>query len=402
MKRAEFLCTRCGKKYETDAPNFRCSECNEPLELPEVAVGKIRSGGGMQASLFERYADFFPFERSFPELHLGEGHTPLVDSPRLAGKANLRKIYIKNETTNPTWSFKDRGTAGALRHALELGYKKVGTLSSGNMAASVAAFGARAGLEVFILVGESTPKEKITPVAIYGSHVIQVKGDYADVYTASLQLGKKYDIYFANSDAPFRIEGSKTIAFEICEQLNFDVPDFVIVPTSSGGNFRSIEKGFREFLACGLIKKKPVLIAAQDIGICPIHKAFSEKKSFVEHFDNAEYLDNAIANPFPPSGNRVLQIIRETGGFTVAVSWKDMISSQADLAHEGIFVQPGSAVSFAAAKLLRENHTFSGEERVACVVTGSGLKYTPALERHNLNVHTVCLEDLDGLIGSLR
>jgi threonine synthase len=401
MKKVEFVCIKCGKAYGADAPNFRCTECDEPLEAPEITSGRIRTETGAWGSIFQRYADFFPFDRPFPELDLGEGYTPLIQSSALTQKAGVKSVLIKNEATNPTWSFKDRGTAAALRHAVELGYKRVGTLSSGNMAASVAAFGARAGLDVFILVGESTPLEKINPVAMYGAHVIQVKGDYGDVYAASLSLGKKHGIYFANSDAPFRIEGSKTISYEICEQMNFEVPDYVIVPTSSGGNFRSIEKGFREFLACGFTKKKPILIAAQDIGICPIHRAFSEGRENVEHFDDGIYLDNAIANPFPPSGNRVLEIMRRSGGFSVAISWEDILAAQADLAHEGVFVQPGSAVSFAAARLLRKNGVFGGETTVACIVTGSGLKYASILERHALKVHTVALDALDDLIGDL-
>lgn len=401
MKKFDLNCTKCGKEFSDSPLNFRCTECDEPLEIAEVASGKIKAEAGAWASIFERYSDFFPFDRAYPEADLGEGRTPLVDSPHLAERAGVRRVLIKNETTNPTWSFKDRGTAAAIRHAIESGYKKVGTLSSGNMAASVAAFGARAGLDVFILVGENTPMEKINPVAIYGSHVIQVKGDYSDVYAKSLSLGKKLGIYFANSDAPFRIEGSKTIAFEICEQTCFDVPDFVIVPTSSGGNFRSIEKGFREFYACGLISKKPVLIAAQDEGICPVHRAFTSNSPVVEHFDNGRYLDNAIANPFPPSGNRVLEILRETGGFTIALSWDDMLQAQADLAHEGLFVQPGSAVSYAAVKNLRKNGTFKGNERVACVVTGSGLKYASILDRHELKLHTVDLSELDELMENL-
>ena len=401
MKKFDLRCSKCGKKFSDSALNFRCTECDEPLEIAEVTSGRIREEAGAWSSIFERYSDFFPFDRSFPEVDLGEGYTPLVDSPHLAGQAGVKRIFIKNETTNPTWSFKDRGTAAAMRHAIESGYKKVGTLSSGNMAASVAAFGARAGLDVFILVGENTPMEKINPVAIYGSHVIQVKGDYGDVYSKSLLLGKKYGIYFANSDAPFRIEGSKTIAFEICEQTGFDVPDFVIVPTSSGGNFRSIEKGFREFFACGLISKKPIVIAAQDEGICPIHRAFTSNKNVVEHFENGQYLDNAIANPFPPSGNRVLEILRKTGGFTVALPWDEMLEAQAELAHEGIFVQPGSAVSYAAVKKLRKSGTFNGTEKVACVVTGSGLKYASVLDRHELKVHTVGLDALDALMENL-
>lgn len=401
MKESQLFCTKCGKEYRINKDCFRCNYCDEPLEIKEVCSGRIRTELGVYASIFERYADFFPFDRPFPQIELGEGRTPLLSSTPQAEKNDLKKVFLKNETMNPTWSFKDRGTASAMRHAIELGFKKVGTLSSGNMAASVAAYGARANLDVFILVGESTPQEKVNPVSMYGVNVIKVRGDYGEVYSASLKLGKELGIYFMNSDAPFRIEGSKTLAFEISEQTSFDVPDYVIVPTSSGGNLRGIEKGFREFYACGFIDKVPLIVAAQDMGVCPIHLAFISGKDVVSHWDNPKYIDNAISNPNPPSGNRVLEVLRKNGGLTVAVSQEKIIRAQAELASEGIFVQPGSAVSVAAIECLREQGILNSSDCVLSILTGSGLKYTEAFRHHHLKFHDVKLSEIETYIKNI-
>lgn len=399
MKQVSLVCTKCGRKYPADAPNFRCGDCNEPLELELVTSGSIRPGNSLRQNILERYADFFPFEQVDSRLSLREGFTPLIDASDLAGELGVGELYLKNETMNPTWSFKDRGTMVGLQHAVQLGFDKIGTVSSGNMATSVAAYGARAGLRTFVLVSSTIATEKLAPIAIYGADLITVDGDYSDLYFESLRVGEQQGIYFINSDHPFRVEGSKTIAFEIAEQLDFHMPDYLIVPTSAGGNLRGIEKGLREFFAAGLIDRIPKMICAQASGCSPIATAWTNGEDQVKHFGPTHTIAHAIENPFPPSGNQVLRLLQQNGGRCVSVTDDEIIAAQAQLAKKGIFGQPASAVPIAAIRKLRTEGYLTEHDSAAAIVTGSGLKYTAAFERHQIHFATCRLADLHGLIS---
>ncbi|WP_432409087.1 threonine synthase [Wukongibacter sp. M2B1] len=399
MKNIKLFCTKCNKGFPADQIHIICDECNEALELESVQQGKICEGNLLEQSIMQRYKEFFPSLDIDKEVSLGEGFTPLVESKRLADKLGVKKLYFKNETQNPTWSFKDRGTLTGVLHAMKLGYKKIGTVSTGNMAVSVAAYGSKANLETFIFVNRTMASEKLNPIAIYGPHLIKVEGDYGNLYFESLRIGKENDIYFINSDVPFRVEGYKTLAYEICEQLNFEIPDYVVVPTSAGGNIRGIEKGFEEFKNSGYINKAPKMICAQASGCSPIDRAYHNNEENISRFENPKTIAHAIENPFPPSGNQVLRKLREKGGVFVSVSDAEIVTAQAMLAREGIFAQPASAVPLAAIKKLREENKLSGDEKIACVVTGSGLKYTAAFEKHNLKAGDCKLEELGSFIA---
>ncbi len=402
MKNIGLNCTKCGKQFSSKAMNFRCDICDEPLELEEVKTGKITAGNVLNQNILERYSDFFPFLDLTDGISLGEGFTSLIESTDIAEEVRVKGLYFKNESQNPTWSFKDRGTFVAVQHAIKLGYKKIGTVSSGNMAPSVAAYGAKSDLEAFIFVMKEIPPEKINPIAIYNPTLVKVNGNYEDLYSKSFKIGEQNDIYFMNSDVPFRIEGSKTIAFEICEQLNFEMPDYVVIPTSSGGNTRGIEKGFREFKNAGLIDRIPKIICAQASGCAPIVAAYDKGQEKVHKFENANTLAHAIENPFPPSGNQVLRMLKENGGIAIGVTDKEIIDAQGILAREGIFIQPASAVPLAAVIKLRNQNYLNGTEKIVCIATGSGLKYTAAFEKHNLNSIECDIEELSSVIGERK
>lgn len=381
--RAKLVCPLCGLRY--DEPVQRC-ECGEPVEFElftsEPYIGK---------TVWERFWDFWPVEPAL-EFSLGEGDTPLVKS-KIGGELGVR-LYLKNETVNPTWSFKDRGTFLAMSYALKAGYKAVGTVSTGNMAASVSAYASRFGLNAKILVSESASNEKLKAVSVYGGDVIRVRGDYGRLYFESLKLGEKLGVYFINSDNPFRVEGYKGIAFEIAEEVT---PDYVLIPTSSGGLFRGVAKGFIELHKSGLIESVPILIAVQAEGCSPICRAFSEGKTKIERFEGPKTIAKAIANPYPPSGNAVLKLLRELGWLCVAVSDDEIGEAQRKLAREGLFVQPASATGIAALRKLVESGTIPEGAKVVSILTGSGLKTLSHAEGGK--IMECALEDLENCLG---
>ena len=400
MKKMNLICTKCKKPFPAEQLYLRCDVCNEPLEVEKVTTGRIKKGGALNQTILERYADFFPFTKIDKAISLREGFTPLVRSASLASELGIKSIFFKNESQNPTWSFKDRGTVVGIQHAISLGFEKIGTVSTGNMAVSVAAYGAKAGFKTFILGSANLSPEKLNAIAIYNPVLIKVDGDYAKLYFDSLEIGKQHSIYFINSDVPFRVEGSKTSAFEICEQMNFEVPDYVVIPTSSGGNIRGILKGFDEFRLCGLINRVPRMICAQASGCSPIYNAYHSNAEVISRVENPHTIAHAIENPYPPSGNEVLRKIRENGGTFVAVTDEEILQAQKTLARVGIFAQPAAAVPLAAVKKLGEENLFNEEDTVVCVVTGGGLKDTAVFENHDLKILSSRLENLNELIGS--
>jgi threonine synthase len=329
---------------------------------------------------------------------MGEGNTPIVFVPRLAEKIGVRSLGIKNESMNPTWSFKDRGTSCCTTHAKALGFNHIGTVSSGNMAASVAAYGSYAGFKTTILVKENLADEKLSPVAIYGVKLFRVAGNYDEVYSKSLEIGKEKGIYFMNSDVPFRVAGSRTIAFEIAEKFDYDVPEWVIVPTSAGGNIRGIISGFLCLKKYGYTSKLPRFICAQAAGCSPIVTAFDKGEMKVVRFPNPDTIAHAIDNAFPPSGNETLALLKKYDGIAIGVSEEAIISAQAEQAANGLFGQPATAVPIGAAYEAKKRGIINENDRIVTILTGSGLKYTAAFARHKLSWHECHVSDLERLI----
>jgi len=392
IKEANLICVNCGKNFE-GTKVFRCPECDSPLELLFDRHG-IESKKTCSA---ERYHKFFPFE-PHEIVSMGEGNTPLVFVPRLAEKIGVKLLGIKNESMNPTWSFKDRGTSCCTTHAKALGFDHIGTVSSGNMAASVAAYGSYAGMKTTILVKENLADEKLAPVAIYGSKLFRVKGNYDDVYYKSFELGRERGIYFMNSDVPFRVAGSRAISFEIAESFDFDVPEWIIVPTSAGGNIRGIISGFVALMKFGYTSKMPRFICAQAAGCSPIVSAFDKGEMKVVRFPNPDTIAHAIDNAFPPSGNATLALLKKYDGFAIGVSEEAIISAQAEQAENGLFGQPAAAVPIAAAYEARARGIINEKDRVVTIFTGSGLKYTAAFAYHKLSWNECHLNELEKLI----
>ncbi|MGB9893916.1 MAG: threonine synthase, partial [Candidatus Saccharicenans sp.] len=343
-------CPICHLEKDFQVNSIFCPVCSQPMLIqdPEIKGKKVRKNFNLS---LEKFQEFLPLKEVKKELSLGEGLTPFL---RLQHIEKNRQLYAKIEASNPTLSFKDRGSVVVIHKAVELGLEKVGTVSTGNMASSTAAYAAKAGLQSVLLVKKGTSLNSLISSAVFGPIIIEVDGDYGQLFYRSYELGKKYQIYFANSVDPMRIEGYKLTSLEISLELG-QSPDYLYVPVSSGGHFMGLFKGFAELKEAGLIKSQPKFIGVQAEGCAPVVRAFEMNKEKVEKFSPVSTMAHSISNPQPPAGNLVLKIIRENNGFLIAISDDEMKQAQKLLAStEGLFVQPESASTLAAYLKLKE------------------------------------------------
>jgi threonine synthase len=386
-------CIFCQKKYPLNLLNPFCPECQEPM-LVSYPLKKRKFYH--EKSGLEKYLDFLPLNKINQGLSLMEGDTPLLKLTRLGKKLNLSHIFAKNETSNPTHSFKDRGSTVAVQKAISMGIERIGTVSTGNMAASTAAYGAKAGLKTYVLLKEDTSPEKILSTAMYNPVLIKVKGDYGQLFLQSYSLGQKFGIYFMNSVDPFRIEGYKVIGYEAYHQLSRQVPQFIFAPLSSGGHLIGLMRAFQDLKRAGFIRSYPTFVGVQAQGCSPLAQAYVRKKSKYKRIYKTKTIAHAISNPDPPGGNIILSLIRENKGMIIAVSDTEILTSQKMLAEEeGIFCQAASATTLAGLLKLSKKMKFKTKDKIVLVITGSGLKAMKALESFKLDVHQASLSSLE-------
>lgn len=319
-----------------------------------------------------KYLPFMPVKDYSSFVSLKEGATPLLPS-KVIGKEKETKLYLKLESQNPTGSFKDRGSAVDLSVARELGAKGIAVASTGNMAASCSCYAAAAGLPCFVFVPEGTPASKLSQVIAFGGRIVQVKGDYNAAARLSEEVAAQFDFFLAG-DYAFRIEGQKTAAFEVCEQLFFHAPDAVIVPIGCGTNIAAYKKGFQEFFELGLIEKMPQLIGVQAEGASSVVNSFRTGSRSIEPLAGTDTIASAIRVANPLDGIKALDAIYSTEGRALAVSDREMIEAQYLLStKESQFVEAACAASVAGFMKLQEMGSFQGQT-VVCVLTGDGLK----------------------------
>jgi threonine synthase len=392
-----FECLACGPLVSRDPYSPFCPGCGEPLFVAAAPRPGGRRIHEERTLALERFIDFLPLERIDPLLSLGEGSTPLVRLEHVAQTLGLSDVTAKNEAQNPTGSFKDRGTAVAVQKAVAIGAKRIGTVSTGNMAASTAAYGARAGLETYVLLKEGTSATSLQAAGIFNPRLVAVEGDYGAVFNASLGIGKKLGITFMNSIDPYRMEGYKLTAFEIFLQLGRRAPRTVIVPLSSGGHLLGLMRGFADLEREGLIAAYPQIVGVQAENCAPLARAFEKGLAAYERLAPGPTIAHAIANPTPPAGNTVLRLIRERGGLIMAVSDDAMLEAQRELAAgEGLYGQPESAATLAALKrLAAAGRIRAGDGAVVLVVTGNGLKSLHLLMAAPVEVHRLALDGLE-------
>jgi threonine synthase len=334
-----------------------------------------------------RYADFLPVETQSPP-GLGAGFTPLVKADRLAAELGLGELYLKDDTRNPTGSFKDRVVSVALTKARELGFRVAACASTGNLANSVAAHAARLGMESVVLIPHDLEAVKVLTTAVFGGRLLSVEGNYDDVNRLCSELASEYPEWaFVNVNLrPYYAEGSKTLAFEVAEQLGWELPDHVVVPVASGSQLTKIGKGFSQLVATGLVQEHGVRISgAQAAGCSPVATAFASGSDHVQPVKPSTIAKSlAIGNP--ADGWYALDAVRRSGGAVASVTDDEIVEGIVLLARtEGIFAETAGGVTIATlAKLAREG-VVRRDERVVAYVTGNGLKTVEALrDRVNL------------------
>ncbi len=378
-------CRECGREYEV-APIFTCEWCFGPLEVnydydaigSAISREKITAG---PASIW-RYADLLPVDRGHA-VDLGAGFTPLVRADRLAAALGLGEVWVKNDTLNPTNSFKDRVASVALSKALEFGFKTAACASTGNLANSVAAHAARAGLRSFVFIPSNLERAKVVTTAVYGGNVIAIEGNYDDVNRLCAELAGTYRWAFVNVNVrPFYAEGSKTLAYETAEQLGWETPDHVVVPVASGSLLTKIRKGFDELHKVGLVEQPPNVrvSGAQALGCSPVATAWSEGSDTIRPV-KPDTIAKSLAIGNPADGYFALDAVRQTEGGLAAVSDGEVVEGIRLLARtEGIFAETAGGVTVASLKRLADEGVVSADERVVIYITGLGLKTLDAVE----------------------
>jgi threonine synthase len=394
-------CLFCRKDFPHDPFSPFCPDCAEPLFLAPRPRSRAPAIHSERSHPLDVFADFLPLEAFDPALSLGEGQTPLVRLGAQGRRLGLTSVFAKNEAQNPTASFKDRGTAVAVQKAVSLGFRKMGTVSTGNMAASTAAYGARAGLETVVLLKEGTSSASLRAAGIFGPILVQVRGDYGRLFYDSLRIGRALGVYFMNSIDPFRVEGYKVTGFEMYLELGRRAPTHIFVPLSSGGHFLGLMRAYEDLERAGLVSGFPTFVGVQAEGCAPLARAFDAGLLKYERLKEARTIAHAISNPAPPAGNAVLKMVRDRGGLIVSVSDEEMISAQRELAAtEGLFCQPESAVTLAALAKLRGRNRIPEDSQTVLVLTGGGLKAPQALESLPLEVDEVGLDGLESRLAA--
>lgn len=371
-------CKECKTEYPLDA-RYVCEQCFGPLEVKyrartQAQASELRRRIQAGPHSIWRYADFLPVEH--PSSALGAGWTPLVRAPRLAQELGLGEVWIKNDAANPTHSFKDRVVSVALARAQELGFSTIACASTGNLANAVAAHAAAAGLESYVFIPNDLEEQKILATGIYGTNLVAVRGNYDDVNRLCTELSGEHDWAFVNINMrPYYAEGSKTLAFEIAEQLGFALPDRVVSPIASGSLFTKLAKGFDEWIDAGLVSGRlPTFNGAQAEGCAPVANAYRDGKDFCRPV-KPHTIAKSLAIGNPADGPYALELARRTGGAIDAVSDEEIREGIRLLAQTtGIFTETAGGVTVAVLRKLAQRGDIDSNERVVAVITGEGLK----------------------------
>ena len=375
------VCRECGKEYEMTF-RYICEECFGPLDvaydIPAIRPDTFAS----REKTYWRYAELLPIRSTSNIVSIEAGMTPLIKAERLGRELGLDKLYIKNDSVNPTFSFKDRPAGVAVSKARELGLSAVGCASTGNLASATAAHAARGGLPCHIFAPSDIEMAKVVQALSYGANFVAVDGTYDDANTIAAQIGDSRQIGIVNINLrSYYVEGSKTLAFEVAEQLGWQVPDQLVIPVGSGAMLNAICKGFEELEAASLVDDCSAIHphAAQPHGCAPVVDAFRGNGEVVP-VEQPDTIAKSLAIGDPGDGRYVLKRLEQYGGRAEECTNQEILDAIMLLAKtEGIFTEPAGGVSVAVlSKMVREG-TISRDDLTVCYVTGNGLKATDSI-----------------------
>lgn len=371
-------CIRCGKEYEAD-PNVTTCECGGILDIIydydyiKAHFTKETLKNRKDPTMW-RYRELLPVEETTEAPPLRVGGSPLYEEPRLAEQLGLKKLWVKDDGLNPTASLKDRASAMAVAKAREAGAEVIACSSTGNAASSLAGNAAAAGLKTYIFVPSRAPKGKVAQLMTFGATVISVQGTYEETFELSKAAIDRWGWYNRNAAInPYLSEGKKTVALEIMEQLDWQVPDYIAISVGDGCTIAGLWKGLKDLYAIGFIDRLPRLISAQAAGCCPLNRAIAEGKPWEPMEENT--LADSIAVGVPRNAEKALMAIRESNGLVVNVTDEEIMAAQKLLGRTcGVFGEPAGVTGTAGVKKLCEQGAIGKDDTVVSVVTGNGLK----------------------------
>ena len=366
-------CVSCGEEYGDDEVIYTCEKCGSVLELVnEINVSKD-TFDGRKDNLW-KFKECIPVDES-KIVSLDEGGTPFCKCDKLGEEFGVN-LYVKVEGSNPTGSFKDRGMTVGMTKAMELGVSTVGCASTGNTSASLSAYAARAGLRCIVfLPSGKVALGKLAQAMFHGAEVMSINGNFDEALEAMTALALEKHLYLLNSINPYRLEGQKTIGYEIVRDLAWKAPDRIILPVGNAGNISAIWKGVKEFHDAGFIKDLPMMTGIQAEGACPVTNAFKKGDKCVVPVENPETIATAIRIGAPVSDIKALNAIYDSNGYSETVTDGEILDAQRLLARtEGIGVEPASAASIAGLKKLVDECVVDKCETITCAVTGHLLK----------------------------
>ncbi|HEU4511386.1 MAG TPA: threonine synthase [Pyrinomonadaceae bacterium] len=375
-----YVCSRCGGLLDVE----RSDQITDSTALRDVWRSRLTSLEPRDRSGVWRFREFLPFNDSTQIVSLGEGNTPLYTAPRSADYCRLPELKLKHQGANPTGSFKDTGMTTAVTQALSLGARLVVCASTGNTAASLAAYAARAELLCAIIVPEGQVSHaKLAQALDYGAKVLEIEGNFDSCMSVIRELAEDPSIYLVNSINPFRIEGQKTVAFELAEQLEWRVPDHLVMPGGNLGNSSAFGKGFRELQQSGLIDRQPKITVVQAEGAAPFARFYSESNSEFVNEEHPKTLASAIKIGAPVSWQKAWRAVQETGGSVITVSEHEIADAKAVIGRDGIGCEPASATTVAGIRKLVTQGAIKEDEAVVAVLTGHVLKDTDYVMRYH-------------------